>query len=71
MRRKRSKIRKKPNSVLSSKEANEIKKLYSYLMKKTKAKNLLIESEEIFTKEKDYFGVGDPMSDEVPKIMTR
>ena len=38
MRRKRSNIRKEPKAVLSSKEANKIKKLYSYLMKKTKAK---------------------------------
>ncbi|MEA3329208.1 MAG: hypothetical protein U9Q06_00505 [Nanoarchaeota archaeon] len=38
MRRKRSNIRKKPKAVLSSKEANKIKKLYSYLMRKTKAK---------------------------------
>ena len=37
MRRKRSQIRKKPRSVLSSKEASEIKKLYFYLMKDTKA----------------------------------
>jgi len=38
MRRKRSKIRKKPKAVLSSKQANKIKQLYSYLLKKTKAK---------------------------------
>ena len=37
MRRKRSNIRKKPKSVLSIKEANKIKKLYSYLMEKTNA----------------------------------
>jgi len=37
MRRKRSRIRKKPKIVLSIKESNKIKELYSYLMRKTKA----------------------------------
>ncbi len=33
-------------------------------------KNLVVESEEVFRKDKDYFGVGNTLSDEAPKIIS-
>lgn len=58
----------RPNHINDLQRILNPKVPFNYnLFKNTK--NLVVESEEVFRKDKDYFGVGNPLENETPKII--